>query len=82
MASAYPDREAWVQRHFEAGALRPKVRDVLDVIRRQEAGKWVKPQELAQAQRDLLALQAVKELLEPIPDIKFPTAAPDRAVGA
>jgi hypothetical protein len=82
MASAYPDREAWVMRHYEEGTLRRTVRDVQDVHRRHAAGKWVKPEELAQARKDVLALQTVRNLLEPVPELKFPAAAADRAVEA
>jgi hypothetical protein len=38
-ASAFPDREAWVRRHYAGGTLRAQVRDVLDVHRRYAAGK-------------------------------------------
>ena len=66
-------------RHNEASTLGRRIRNVLDVLRRQDTGRWAKPEDRAQARIDLLALQTVKALHEPIPDLKLPKAG---AVGA
>ena len=45
-------------------------------------GQWVKPDELAQARDELLALQTARALLDPVPELKFPPPPAERAVGA